>query len=86
MYEIACVFFKSFFSLWRSIVTHKNKFAKRNQYCDVTKRNRRSQNNPILLQQLLNNGISLHSNTVIRIMIGDIQYMPKCKQLKLKTD
>ena len=28
--------------------------------CDVTKGNRKSQSNSILLQQLLNNGISLH--------------------------
>ena len=26
----------------------KNRFAKRNQHCDVTKGNRKSQNNPIL--------------------------------------
>ena len=40
--------------------TNENRFAKCNQNCDVTKENRTSQNNPILLQQLLNNGISLH--------------------------
>ena len=37
----------------------KNRFAKRNQHCDVTKGNGKSQNNPILPQQLLSNGISL---------------------------
>ena len=37
----------------------ENRFAKRNQHCDVTEENRKSQNNPILVQQLLNNGISL---------------------------
>ena len=39
--------------------TNENRFARRNQHCDVTKENRKSQNNPILLQQLLNNEISL---------------------------
>ena len=34
--------------------------TKRNQHCDVTKRSRKSQNNPISLYQLPNNGISLH--------------------------
>ena len=37
----------------------KHRFAQRNQDCDVTKENRKSQNNSILLQQLLNNGLSL---------------------------
>ena len=37
----------------------KNRLAKRNQHCDLTERNRKSQNSPILLWQLLNNGISL---------------------------
>ena len=39
--------------------TNENGIAKCNQHCDATKRNRMSQNNPILLQQPLNNGISL---------------------------
>ena len=38
----------------------KNRFAKPNQHCEVTKINHKSQNNSILLQQLLNNGILLH--------------------------
>ena len=42
----------------------KNRFAKRNQHCDATKRNHKFQNNQILLKQLLNNGISLDSKTV----------------------
>ena len=33
----------------------------RNQHCDVTEESRKSRNNPILLQQLLNNGISLQT-------------------------
>ena len=37
--------------------TNENRFAKP----DVTIENRKSQNNPILLQQLLNNGISLQN-------------------------
>ena len=41
----------------------KTRFAKRNQHCAVTKRNRKSQNIPILLYQLLNNGISLQPTT-----------------------
>ena len=45
----------------------KNRFAKRDQHCDVTKRDRKSQNNPILLWQLLNNGISF---TKIHVMIS----------------
>ena len=40
--------------------TTENRFTKRNQDCDVTKENCKSQNNSILLQQLLNNGMSLH--------------------------
>ena len=39
----------------------ENWFANRNQHYDVTEENRKSQNNPILLQQPLNNGISLQN-------------------------
>ena len=47
--------------------TNENRFAQRDQHCDVTE-NRKSQNNPILLQQVLNNGISLHSSTNCIVM------------------
>ena len=39
----------------------KNRLAKRNQHCNVTKENHKSQINTILLWRLLNDGISLHS-------------------------
>ena len=53
-----------------NFATNKNRFAKRNQNCDVTKRNRRSQNNPILQQQLLNNAISLQSDNEGILLLG----------------
>ena len=49
---------------WRN--KRKTGLAKPNQHCDVTKGNRNAQNNPILLQQLLNNGISLQTRTFRR--------------------
>ena len=66
----------------------KTDLQKGNQHYDVTEENRKSQNNPILLQQLLNNGISLHKQNYLMSLPDDIAIQEKqevaniCKQIK----